>query len=101
MALSRWMAILCTLFVLSAVTPGAEAAKVNERMVQSPGTPPAAAADGEYRVAHCCHSHPRPPYDRYCCHSGAAYVAPVYRRNVGSVRRSSRRTGRRVSRRRR
>jgi len=56
-------------------------------------------------LAHCCHSHPRPPYDRYCCHSGAAYVAPVYRRNVGSVRRSSRRvgrrTGRRVSRRRR
>ncbi len=36
----------------------------------------------------------------HCCHSGA-YVAPVYRRNVGSVRRSSRRTGRRVSRRRR
>jgi len=56
------------------------------------------------KPAHCCHSHPRPPYDRYCCHSGA-YVAPVYRRNVGSVRRSSRRvgrrTGRRVSRRRR
>jgi len=55
-------------------------------------------------LAHCCHSHPRPPYDRYCCHSGA-YVAPVYRRHVGSVRRSSRRvgrrTGRRVSRRRR
>jgi len=100
MALSRCLAILCALFVLSAVTPGVEAAEVNQRMVEGSGTPPAAAADGEYRVAHCCHSHPRPPYDRYCCHSGA-YVAPARRAYRGSVRRSSRRTARRVSRRRR
>ena len=26
-------------------------------------------------LAHCCHSHPLPPHDQYCCHSGAAHVA--------------------------
>jgi hypothetical protein len=32
------------------------------------------AADGLLRV-HCCHSHPYPPYDRYCCH-GSGYYSP-------------------------
>jgi len=104
MALSHYLAVLCALLVLSAVTLGAEAAEVNEQMLQSSGTLPKTATAGAIRLAHCCHSHPRPPYDRYCCHSGAAYVAPVYRRYGGSVRRSSRRvsrrTGRRVGRRR-
>ena len=71
MALSRCVAILCTLFVLSAVTPGAEAAEVNEGATQSSGTLP----NGAFQVAHCCHSHPLPPHDQYCCHSGAAHVA--------------------------
>ena len=75
MALSRWMAILCTLFVLSAVTPGAEAAEVNERITQRSGTLSDAASDGVIRLAHCCHSHPLPPHDQYCCHSGEAHVA--------------------------
>jgi hypothetical protein len=56
-------------------------------------------------LVHCCHAHPLPPYDAYCCHSGAAYggyyggyygPAGV----VGTSRRVARRTSRRVSRRR-
>lgn len=54
---------------------------------------------------HCCHAHPLPPYDSYCCHSGAAvvvvpggYYGPAG--VVGTSRRVARRTGRRVSRRR-
>ncbi len=73
--------------------------------IKTMGDPVAFAAQGAMTngvlLAHCCHSHPRPPYDRYCCHSGAAYVAPARRAYRGSVRRTSRRTGRRVSRRRR
>src|SRR5688572_30574709 len=53
---------------------------------------------------HCCHSHPLPPYDGYCCHSGAVVVAPGAYYGpagvVGTSRRVARRTGRRVSRRR-
>ena len=26
-------------------------------------------------LVHCCHSHPYPPYDNYCCHPPGAYVA--------------------------
>jgi hypothetical protein len=62
-------------------------------------------------LAHCCHAHPLPPYDSYCCHSGDAvymaptvYAAPGYRYGAPSVRaqsrRVARRSGRRVSRRR-
>ncbi len=52
----------------------------------------------EVLLVHCCHSHPRPPYDRYCCHSSRGYV---YGRRgyAGSVRRGSRRVSRRTSRR--
>lgn len=59
----------------------------------------------EFKIAHCCHAHPYPPYDNYCCHppSSTVYVAPapvvgpasVY----GTSRRVARRTSRRVSRR--
>jgi hypothetical protein len=30
---------------------------------------------GDLLRVHCCHSHPYPPYDRYCCHGGG-YVRP-------------------------
>lgn len=42
--------------------------------------------DGLIRV-HCCHSHPYPPYDRYCCHGrGSVRVgAPVARTAVGAA----------------
>ena len=36
---------------------------------------------------HCCHSHPYPPYDRYCCHE-RGYVSPgaaVARTAVGAA----------------
>jgi hypothetical protein len=75
MPLSRCVAILCTLFVLSATTPRVDAAEVKERITQSSGTIPDAASDGVIRLAHCCHSHPLSPHDQYCCHSGAAHVA--------------------------
>jgi len=26
----------------------------------------------EALLVHCCHSHPHPPYDNYCCHPGGA-----------------------------
>lgn len=53
---------------------------------------------GRIVLAHCCHPHPLPPYDNYCCHSGGAYVyAPGG--YAGSVRRQSRRVSRRTSRR--
>lgn len=35
---------------------------------------PGQVRDDVIRV-HCCHSHPYPPYDRYCCH-GSGYRAP-------------------------
>ena len=74
----------------------------------------AVTEDPILKLAHCCHAHPIPPYDRYCCHS-AGYAVPVYgarrayvapRYGVGAVgvrgvsRRTSRRTSRRVGRRR-
>jgi len=37
---------------------------------------------------HCCHSHPYPPYDRYCCHGRSGYYAPgrtVARTAVGAA----------------
>jgi hypothetical protein len=27
------------------------------------------------QLVHCCHAHPYPPYDEYCCHGTGAYVA--------------------------
>ena len=30
---------------------------------------------GQFLLVHCCHSHPYPPYDRYCCH-GTGYRSP-------------------------
>jgi hypothetical protein len=55
-------------------------------------------------LVHCCHNHPLPPYDNYCCHGGAV-VAPGYAYYGaagvrGQSRRVARRTSRRVSRRR-
>ena len=60
---------------------------------------------GEPLLIHCCHAHPLPPYDAYCCHAGGAVVvAPGYGYGAAGVRgqsrRVSRRTSRRVSRRR-
>jgi len=61
----------------------------------------------EALLVHCCHAHPLPPYDGYCCHSGGAvYVQPGYGYGYGAAsvrgqsRRVARRTSRRVSRRR-
>lgn len=67
----------------------------------------------EFKIAHCCHAHPYSPYDDYCCHEPSStvyvvpayrasrvYVAPVYGVGPASVRGVSRRTSRRVSRRR-
>ena len=58
--------------------------------------------DPVLKLAHCCHAHPYSPYDSYCCHprSGAVYVAPRYGYGAAGVRGVSRRTSRRVSRRR-
>jgi hypothetical protein len=54
----------------------------------------------EMLLVHCCHAHPLPPYDAYCCHSGrSVYVAPGYRYGATSVRAQSRRVSRRTSRR--
>lgn len=49
------------------------------------------AASGDVRdellLVHCCHSHPYPPYDRYCCHERgyARPGAPVARAAVGAA----------------
>jgi hypothetical protein len=61
--------------------------------------------DPVLKLVHCCHAHPLPPYDAYCCHGGTTvYVAPRYGYGAAGVRgvsrRTSRRTSRRVSRRR-
>ncbi len=54
----------------------------------------------EALLVHCCHAHPLPPYDSYCCHSGGAYYgAAAPYGYAGSVRRQSRRVSRRTSRR--
>lgn len=54
----------------------------------------------EFRIAHCCHAHPYPPYDNNCCHPPSrTYVAPAYGVGPASVRGASRRTARRTSRR--
>ncbi len=48
----------------------------------APAHPPAPLAiyqtlfRGPGRSLHCCHSHPRPPYDRYCCHSNRGTGGP-------------------------
>ena len=79
---------------------------VNVRSIQPSFVLPNVPATDLLRLlrVHCCHAHPLPPYDSYCCHSGAVYggyggyygPAGV----VGTSRRVARRTGRRVSRRR-
>ncbi len=80
--------------------------------ILSPKAQAASAATGlqplqEFKLAHCCHPHPNPPYDNNCCHpptTTSTYVAPAYGVGPASVRgvsrRTSRRTSRRVSRRR-
>lgn len=30
---------------------------------------------GNLQLIHCCHAHPYPPYDEYCCHGEGAAVA--------------------------
>jgi len=52
----------------------------------SRSAPSSQVRDDLVRV-HCCHSHPYPPYDRYCCH-GSGYRAPgraVARTAVGAA----------------
>ncbi len=57
--------------------------------------------DPVLKLVHCCHAHPVSPYDSYCCHPATTvYVAPRYGYGAASVRGVSRRTSRRVSRRR-
>jgi hypothetical protein len=57
--------------------------------------------DPVLKLVHCCHAHPVAPYDSHCCHpSTTVYVAPVYGYGAVGVRGVSRRTSRRVSRRR-
>ena len=62
----------------------------------------------EMLLVHCCHAHPLPPYDLYCCHAGGSvYVRPGYRYGgyyggyygAASVRGQARRVARRTSRR--
>ena len=68
----------------------------------SPSALANAAIQPELLEVHCCHAHPLPPYDRYCCHGSGVYVAPrpyVAPTYAGSVRRQSRRVSRRTSRR--
>ena len=68
----------------------------------SPSTLARGAVQPELLAVHCCHAHPLPPYDRYCCHGSGVYVAPrayVGPTYAGSVRRQSRRVSRRTSRR--
>ncbi len=53
------------------------------------------------KLVHCCHAHSYPPFDSHCCHPATTvYVAPRYGYGAASVRGVSRRTSRRVSRRR-
>jgi hypothetical protein len=42
---------------------------------------------GDLLRVHCCHSHPYPPYDRYCCHGGGSVRvgAPVARTAIGAA----------------
>jgi hypothetical protein len=71
--------------------PAAPASTQFRSIASTPGA-------SEMLLAHCCHAHPLPPYDSYCCHSGAAYVGrAVY--GAPSVRAQSRQVARRTSRR--
>lgn len=50
-------------------------------------SPSPATRYGDVLRVHCCHSHPYPPYDRYCCH-GSGYRAPgraIARTAVGAA----------------
>ncbi len=45
---------------------------------RSAGAPNITLQPGKFSdviLVHCCHSHPYPPYDSYCCHPPGAYVA--------------------------
>jgi hypothetical protein len=96
---TRWsrFAILCVgLAVLGGYPQPSSAGPLN------PGSISRQADQAEVLKIHCCHAHPLPPYDRYCCHSSGAYYAPrayVGPTYAGSVRRQSRRVSRRTSRR--
>jgi hypothetical protein len=57
--------------------------------------------DPVLKLVHCCHAHSYPPFDSHCCHPATTvYVAPRYGYGAAGVRGVSRRTSRRVSRRR-
>ena len=57
--------------------------------------------DPVLKLVHCCHAHTYPPFDSNCCHPATTvYVAPRYGYGAAGVRGVSRRTSRRVSRRR-
>ena len=63
----------------------------------------AVTEDPVLKLVHCCHAHPYYPYDSHCCHApggATVYVAPRYGYDAASVRGVSRRTSRRVGRRR-
>ena len=96
---TRWsrFAILCVgLAVLGGYPQSGSASPLSPGMISHEADQP------ELLKVHCCHSHPLPPYDRYCCHSSGAYYAPpvyVGPTYAGSVRRQSRRVSRRTSRR--
>lgn len=63
------------LFGLGAVLGLATALSIPTELSAAPFTfgsnAPGYARDDLLRV-HCCHSHPRAPYDQYCCHPGGA-----------------------------
>ncbi len=98
------LGFLVAVFGGIATSPTANAAEVTDRLQPLQ----------EFKIAHCCHPHPYVPYDDYCCHGPSAgyvvprayvaprvYVAPrAYGVGAASVRGTSRRTSRRVSRRR-
>lgn len=51
--------------------------------------PPGQVRNDVVRI-HCCHSHPYPPYDRYCCHGGrGSYAYPSYARPGRAVARTA------------
>lgn len=114
---SSCLRILC--FVFAIAITGATQASASEfvpakrdkapaansvRLPGFAGQPASGPAQQGLKLVHCCHAHPYAPYDNYCCHpqSTTVYVAPrpVYGVGPASVRGVSRRTSRRVSRRR-